>query len=156
MPLLAGLLSHIAEGYRSYHTPGHKQGWGALAEWRQLLGDEVFQMDLTELPGWIISRITGIIGRAQQAAAGYFGAKETFFLVNGTTAGILAVLLAKSRPGSKVVLPRNSHQAVMPRHHSQRSTPCLSSGAGSYRAGLPGHITATDLESALPHLTRML
>ncbi|MGB4504816.1 MAG: arginine decarboxylase, partial [Syntrophaceticus sp.] len=51
MPLLAGLLKNVAEEYLSCHTPGHKQGQAALAEWRQLLGDQVFQMDLTELPG---------------------------------------------------------------------------------------------------------
>jgi arginine/lysine/ornithine decarboxylase len=51
MPLLAALLSHVQEEYQSYHTPGHKQGLGSLAEWRQLLGEMVFQLDLTELPG---------------------------------------------------------------------------------------------------------
>ena len=105
MPLLAGLLKNVAEEYLSCHTPGHKQGQAALAEWRQLLGDQVFQMDLTELPGLDnLQDPQGIIKKAQESAADYFGAKETFFLVNGTTAGILAVLLAKSRPGSKVVL----------------------------------------------------
>lgn len=153
MPLLAGLLSHIAEGYRSYHTPGHKQGWGALAEWRQLLGDEVFQMDLTELPGLDnLHDPQGIIEKAQQEAAGYFGAKETFFLVNGTTAGILAVLLAKSRPGSKVVLPRNSHQAVIHGIILSGAHPVYLPVSSHAALGLPGHITATDLESCLAAL----
>ena len=85
MPLLAGLLSHAQEGYLSCHTPGHKQGVGSLAEWRQLLGEMVFRLDLTELPGLDnLHDAEGIIGGAQRAAADYFGAKETFFLVNGT------------------------------------------------------------------------
>lgn len=152
-PLLAGLLSHAAEGYLSYHTPGHKQGQGALAEWRHLLGDNVFQMDLTELPGLDnLQDPQGIIRKAQEAAASYFGAKETFFLVNGTTAGILAVLMAKSRPGSKVVLPRTSHQAVIHGIIFSGAQPVYLPVRSHTTLGLPGHITSMDLESCLAEL----
>ena len=153
MPLLAGLLKNVAEEYLSCHTPGHKQGQAALAEWRQLLGDQVFQMDLTELPGLDnLQDPQGIIKKAQESAADYFGAKETFFLVNGTTAGILAVLLAKSRPGSKVVLPRTSHQAVIHGIILSGAQPVYLPVRSHMGLGLPGHITAKDLETCLAAL----
>lgn len=114
MPLLAALVRHAGEGYISFHTPGHKQGAGALPEWHSLLGDLVFQLDLTELPGLDnLQDPQGVIAQAQEKAAAYFEAAETFFLVNGTTAGILAVMLARSGPGKRVVLPRVSHQSVI-------------------------------------------
>lgn len=153
MPLLAGLLNHAEERYLSYHTPGHKQGQGALAEWRQLLGDEVFQLDLTELPGLDnLHDPQGIIRQAQDTAANFFGSQETFFLVNGTTAGILAVLLAKSRPGSKVVLPRASHQAVIHGVILSGAHPVYLPVRSHTRLGLPGHITAKDLDASLAAL----
>lgn len=150
MPLLAGLLSHAQEEYLSYHTPGHKQGLGSLVEWRQLLGEMVFQLDLTELPGLDnLHDAEGIIGEAQRAAADYFGAKETFFLVNGTSAGILAVMLAESCTKSKVVLPRTSHQAVIHGLILSGAEPVYLPVESDGVLGLPGAVRAADLEECL-------
>ncbi|MBP5092199.1 MAG: agmatine deiminase, partial [Bacilli bacterium] len=41
------------------------------------------------------------------------GADEAFFLINGTTSGILAMLLTAVRAGEKVLLPRNVHKSVI-------------------------------------------
>jgi arginine decarboxylase len=150
MPLLAALLSHVQEEYQSYHTPGHKQGLGSLAEWRQLLGEMVFQLDLTELPGLDnLHDAEGIIMEAQRAAADYFGAKETFFLVNGTSAGILAVMLAESHTKSKVVLPRTSHQAVIHGLILSGAEPVYLPVKSDGVLGLPGAVRAADLEKSL-------
>ncbi|MDD2283510.1 MAG: aminotransferase class I/II-fold pyridoxal phosphate-dependent enzyme, partial [Eubacteriales bacterium] len=150
MPLLAGLLSHAQEGYLSCHTPGHKQGVGSLAEWRQLLGEMVFRLDLTELPGLDnLHDAEGIIGGAQRAAADYFGAKETFFLVNGTSAGILAVLLAECPTKSKVLLPRTSHQAVIHGLILSGAQPVYLPVESDAALGLPGAVMTADLEKAL-------
>ncbi len=153
MPLLAGLLSHAQEGYMSCHTPGHKQGLGSLAEWRQLLGEMVFQLDLTELPGLDnLHDAQGIIGGAQRAAADYFGAKETFFLVNGTSAGILAVLLAECLTKSKVLLPRTSHQTVIHGLILCGAQPVYLPVESDAALGLPGAVRTADLEKALATL----
>lgn len=45
-------------------------------------------------------------------AASLFGADQTFFLVNGTTAGVPAMLLAAAGPGERVAVPRNAHKSI--------------------------------------------
>ena len=49
---------------------------------------------------------------SQELAAGAFGADKTWFLVNGTTVGIHAAILATCQPGQQVVLARNCHQSA--------------------------------------------
>ncbi len=150
MPLLAALARHAGEGYISYHTPGHKQGAGALPEWHNLLGDMVFQLDLTELPGLDnLQDPQGVIAEAQDRVAAYFGATETFFLVNGTTAGILAVMLAQSGPGKKVVLPRSSHQSVINGLILSGAEPMYLPVGYSPDLGLLGQVETCSLEKIL-------
>ncbi|MFY9140975.1 MAG: aminotransferase class I/II-fold pyridoxal phosphate-dependent enzyme [Thermacetogeniaceae bacterium] len=152
-PLLAALARHAGEGYISFHTPGHKQGAGAFTEWHSLLGDMVFQLDLTELPGLDnLQDPQGVIAEAQARAAAYFGAAETFFLVNGATAGILAVMLAASGPGKKVVLPRVSHQSVFNGLILSGARPVYLPVEYSPDLGLLGQVETCRLERVLTEL----
>ncbi|MGA1476659.1 MAG: aminotransferase class I/II-fold pyridoxal phosphate-dependent enzyme, partial [Prochlorothrix sp.] len=50
---------------------------------------------------------------AQRLAAQTFGADRTWFLVNGSTAGVMAAILATCGPGDKILLPRNSHRSAL-------------------------------------------
>ena len=70
--------------------------------------------DLTELPGLDdLHRPHGPIAAAQRLAAELFGAAATFFLVNGSTVGLQALLLGLLQPGERVLLPRHVHRAVV-------------------------------------------
>ncbi|BDA50669.1 Arginine decarboxylase [Coccomyxa sp. Obi] len=72
-----------------------------------------FSHDLTELPGLdYLSSPTGAIKEAQELAAAAFGSDATWFLVNGTTAGIHAAILATCGPGDALILARNCHLAA--------------------------------------------
>lgn len=149
-PLVAGLLAHVAKNYTGFHVPGHKQGRGAWPAWRSLLGEEVFRLDLTELPGLDnLQAPEGIIQAAAAEAAAAFGARETYFLVNGTTAGILAMLLAACRPGDRVLVPRNSHQAVIHGLILSGASPVYLPVETDRAWGLPGALKTEDLDRAL-------
>lgn len=77
-------------------------------------GEEVFRADLPELPGLDnLLAPAGRIAEAQAQAAQVFRADQTWFLVNGATAGLLAAVLAVCQPGDRLLLPRNVHQAVL-------------------------------------------
>ena len=54
----------------------------------------------------------GVIDDAQRLAAAAFGATQTWFLVNGTSAGIHAAIMATCGPGDCLLLARNSHQSA--------------------------------------------
>lgn len=113
-PLLRALSLYLQQGYLGFHTPGHQQGCGSeenLCRWGQ--GD-FLRLDLTELPGLDnLKEPQGCLRESQQLAAQLFGAQQTFYLVNGSTVGLQAALLALNSPGGKVVLPHHAHLAIL-------------------------------------------
>lgn len=79
-----------------------------------LLGKAVFRADLTELADLDnLFAPQGVIQEAQQLAAEAFGASQTWFLVNGSTCGIEAAILATCGTGDKIILPRNVHSSAI-------------------------------------------
>lgn len=113
-PLVEALKRHVKRGFVSFHTPGHLQGKAAPPVLRQWWGRPVFEADLTEVPGLDdLHAPKGVIRQAQELAAKLVGARRTFFLVNGSTTGVQAMLLACAGPGDKVVLPRAVHRSAV-------------------------------------------
>lgn len=111
-PLVEGLSNHINKGYSTFHVPGHQGGRNIDPLLKGLLTDP-FKVDLTELPGLDnLYEPRGIIEEAQALAADLFGARETFFMVNGTTGGLLTMVNTVCFPGDKILIPRHSHQGV--------------------------------------------
>ncbi|MCD7841775.1 MAG: aminotransferase class V-fold PLP-dependent enzyme, partial [Lachnospiraceae bacterium] len=54
----------------------------------------------------------GILHAAQRRAAALYGADETYYLINGSTCGILAAVSASVRRGGRILMARNSHKAA--------------------------------------------
>lgn len=87
-----------------FHMPGHKRRLGGFAD--------PFSFDITEIEGFDnLHHAEGILLKAQQRAADFFGAEETHFLVNGSTSGILSAIGA-CVPSGKLLMTRNSHKAA--------------------------------------------
>ena len=94
--------------------PGHRFDRGIAEEWIQDVGGDIFGYDLTEAHGLDdLHAPEGAILEAQTLAAELYGARRSWFLVNGTTCGNEAMLLANLRPGNKVLLPRNAHKSML-------------------------------------------
>ena len=106
-PLLDALKTDAECSQACFYTPGHKQGQGISQKIANVFGTAVFRADLPEL------RDTAAIQQAQELAARAFGAEKTWFLVNGSTCGIEAAILATCGPGDKIILPRNVHSAAI-------------------------------------------
>lgn len=114
LPLAEALISYLDKQNRPFHMPGHKQGAGLPRELVELWGAEVFRYDLTELPGLDdLHAPREAILKAQEAAARCFGAEETWFLVNGSTVGIQAAVLACMGPEDLVLVPRQMHRSLL-------------------------------------------
>ena len=89
--------------------PGHKRN---MPEALYRLGG-IAELDITEIDGFDdLHAPEGLIREAQEKAAAVFGAQETFFLVNGSTAGILTAVSAAVPKGGRVIMARNCHKSV--------------------------------------------
>lgn len=113
-PLLNALKANAARPHAPFYTPGHKRGEGISQPLADLLGTKIFRADLTELADLDnLFAPQGVIQQAQQLAAEAFGASQTWFLVNGSTCGIEAAILATCGTGDKIILPRNVHSSAI-------------------------------------------
>lgn len=112
-PIFDAVKKYIDEGIMPFHVPGHKQGRG-LPEFQAYVGETALKMDLTCLPGLDnICNPKDVIAEGEALAAETFGADKAFFLVNGTTSGIQAMIMAVCNPGDKLIIPRNAHKSAL-------------------------------------------
>lgn len=100
-------------GVSYFNVPSHRAERGEGKRIRALLGDRVFAADLTETDGTDdLHAAEGPILEAEQLAAELFGSEECRFLVNGTTCGNVAMILASVRENEKILIARNAHRSV--------------------------------------------
>lgn len=113
-PLFSKLLELANKKHAPFYAPGHKLGRGIFSGLTAAWGTDVFRADLPELPDLDnLFAPEGVIKEAQNLAAQTFGADQTWFLVNGSTCGIMAAILATIGEGDKILLPRNIHQSAI-------------------------------------------
>ncbi len=113
-PYVDALLRYRERGYTPFHTPGHKRGKGAPAKLREALGAEVLAVDVAMAGGVEDTReSTNLVHQAEELAAEAWGAERAWFLVNGSTSGLHALILTLAGPDEAIILPRNSHKAVI-------------------------------------------
>lgn len=113
-PLLDTLRECANKHHAPFYTPGHKRGQGISQPLANCFGEAVFRFDLPELVELDnLFAPQGVIQEAQQLAAAAFGAEHTWFLVNGSTCGVEAAILATCAAGDKIILPRNMHSSAI-------------------------------------------
>ena len=101
-------LSEYAEtDFYPYHMPGHKRNpdAGEMAAY--------YRFDITEIDGFDnLYHAEGILKEAQERANRLYGAEETYYLVNGSTCGVLAAIMAVTDQGDELLIARNCHKSV--------------------------------------------
>jgi arginine/lysine/ornithine decarboxylase len=149
-PLIEVLQKVAMNSQVPFFTPGHKRGQGMASVLRQWWGAEVFQADLPELPELDnLLAPSGVLQQAQDLAAAAFGASQTWFLTNGSTAGIVAAILATCGEGEKIVLPRNVHQSVISGLVLSGAMPVFVEPAYDEVWGIAGGVTPSAVAGAL-------
>ena len=88
------------------HMPGHKRmDMGVLSE--------SYHLDITEIEGYDnLYDAQGILKTAMENAAKVYGCKDTYFLVNGSTTGILTAICAVANRGKRIIAASNCHRSV--------------------------------------------
>ena len=147
-----GLLERLTEYAGSdaypFHMPGHK---------RREIPDGIpggfpdpYGIDITEINGFDnLHHAEGILKDAMDEAAAIYGADRSWYLVNGSTCGILSAVFATTENGGKILTARNCHKAV---YHAI----CLNRLEAEYlypeeitEFGINGGIRAEDVRKAL-------
>jgi arginine decarboxylase len=108
-PYLSGLLAYVQRGVVPFHTPGHKQGRAlpsVLADCREFWAGMDLS-DVIECPEAGNDEPT-VLRNAERLAADLYGVERTLFLSNGTSQGIIGMLLAVGCE-QEVLLARNCH-----------------------------------------------
>jgi arginine/lysine/ornithine decarboxylase len=113
-PLLEGIASYQQQGMLPFSTPGHKLGVGLDPDLIELFGASAFLADIPVSGGadsihfrWETWRL------AEELGADAWGADDTFYLVNGSSTGNLAFMLATIKPGDEVIVARDVHKSLM-------------------------------------------
>ena len=94
-----------------FHMPGHK---------RREIPDGIpggfpdpYGIDITEIDGFDnLHHAEGILKDAMETVAAIYGADRSWYLVNGSTCGILSAVFAATENGGKILTARNCHKAV--------------------------------------------
>lgn len=101
------LKEYSVSGIYPFHMPGHKRNTASMPEWNP------WEIDMTEVEGTDnLHHAEGILKEAMERAAGLSGADQTYFLVNGSTGGILSAVASVVKPGDTVLVARNCHKSV--------------------------------------------
>ncbi|BEP29976.1 aminotransferase class I/II-fold pyridoxal phosphate-dependent enzyme [Helicovermis profundi] len=112
-PLFDALKDYHSKKVIPFDVPGHKHGRG-LKEYGDFLGNKVLEVDVNSMKCLdILSNPVSVIKEAEELLAELYGAKHSFFLVNGSSAGVQGMIMSVCKPGDKIILPRNAHKSAV-------------------------------------------
>lgn len=98
----------------SFHVPGHKAGKVFKRLGYEDVMKQIYTLDTTEIEGTDnLHNAKEIIKNSQNRAAKVFNSDKTIYLVNGTTCGVEASIMAVCDPKSKIIVNRDCHQSVI-------------------------------------------
>lgn len=107
-PIYSAIKNYCEAKMLRLHMPGHVGGRGIhtpeLKDLAALDVTEVSGLDDLHLPSTVIKDAAFLMAEA-------YGARESFFLVNGATSGIHALFMSLQPPSAKVLVPRNAHRS---------------------------------------------
>lgn len=107
--LLEKLCAYSQSGVYPFHMPGHKRNGEALG----VEFPNPYRIDITEIEGFDnLHHAEGILKDSMEWAAKVYGADESFYLVNGSSCGILSAVSACVPRRGKLLIGRNCHKSV--------------------------------------------
>ncbi len=107
------LLKHKDKHPVSFHMPGHKgsaiyreHGYGEFL-------DNMMDCDITEIPGADnLYQTEGVLKETMERYRKLYGSRESYLLINGSSGGLIAAILASVPKGGKLVMARNCHKSI--------------------------------------------
>ncbi|MFS8501059.1 MAG: aminotransferase class I/II-fold pyridoxal phosphate-dependent enzyme [Caldicoprobacter sp.] len=132
-----------------FDVPGHKGGRGNK-ELLQFLGEKCLKADVNSMkPLDNLNHPVSVIKDAQNLAAEAFGAKSCFFIVNGTTAAVQAMIMSACKAGEKIIMPRNVHRSAINALIISGAVPVYVNPGINKRLGIALGMSVSDVEEAI-------
>lgn len=103
--LLEQLIEYSHTDMYPFHMPGHKRRAGMFPN--------PYTIDITEIEGFDnLHHPENVLKKSMEWAASVYGVDRTYYLVNGSTSGILSAILGTVKSGGKILISRNCHKSV--------------------------------------------
>lgn len=148
MPLYEIVSAHINKHPISFHVPGHKNG--ALYDGFHPSFFPFAHFDVTELSNLDdLHHPTGAIADAQHLLSELFQTRKSYFLVNGTTVGNLAMILATCHEGDSVIVQRNCHKSILNALMLAKVNPIFISPEWNTQLCIPTGVSIDSIQKAL-------
>ena len=140
---LFGKLNNYSKGdVYPFHMPGHKRQTQAEGS--------PCGYDITEIDGFDnLHEPEGILRIAMDEAAELYGTKKTYFMVNGSSGGILAAISAVTDNNDKILVARNCHRSVYNAIYLKQLYPVYFYPEYIQDMGINGGINVSDVEREL-------
>ena len=144
------LAEHARTGAVSFHMPGHK-GAGFYEK-------NGFGTEMKRLADWDITEIAGadnlfqpetVIRRTMQKYERLYQTRRSYLLINGSSAGIIASILAAVPRGGRLLMARNCHKSVFNALYLGDIQPLYLHPQTDERYGVAGEVRASDVAALL-------
>ena len=107
MKILDYLNDYAERDIYPMHMPGHKRNFDFLD------GISPYRIDLTEVAGSDnLHDSQGILKESMDMAARLFDSYRCWYLINGSTCGLISAIFTLARRGDKILMARNCHKSV--------------------------------------------
>ncbi len=148
-PVLEAMQNHLQNRVVPFDVPGHKGGRGNK-ELTDFLGLSCLKADVNSMkPLDNLCHPVSVIKEAQQLAAEAFGAKNVFFVVNGTTGSVQAMIMAATQAGDKIIMPRNVHRSAINALVVNGAIPVYVNPGTNKQLGIPLGMSVEEVEKAI-------
>ena len=142
------LIEYTGSDAYPFHMPGHKRR--EIPDGMQRDFSDPYGIDITEIDGFDnLHHAEGILKDAMDEAAAVYGADRSWYLVNGSTCGILSAVFAVTENGGRILTARNCHKAVYHAIYLNRLRAEYLYPEEIVEFGINGGIRAEDVRKAL-------
>ena len=132
-----------------FDVPGHKRGRGNK-ELTDFLGEQCLTVDVNSMkPLDNLCHPVSVIREAEMLAAEAFGAKHAFFMVNGTTSAVQAMIMTACKRGDKIIMPRNVHRSAINALIVSGAVPVYVNPGVNSELGIPLGMSISEVEKAI-------
>ncbi len=108
--LLKKLMEYGKSDFYPFHMPGHKR------QYKGSFGVDFpnpFSIDITEIDGFDnLHHPEGILKESMEWASRIYGSSKTYYLINGSSCGILSAISGTVSRGGTILMSRNCHKSA--------------------------------------------